>query len=402
MINLEKQIFKQLGKANDILIVFLNNKDGDALAASLGLFIFLNNIGKKVTLVSSSDSQQKSTNHKNNLNFLPFFKKIESELSNLRRFIVSLDIKNAKISQIKYSLDEDKLNFIISPASGWFSADDISSRADEFKHDLIITIGVNDLEFLGEIYDNNIEFFYKTTIINIDNSPANEEFGQINFIDLNSVTNSEIIYYLLKNYEAKQISDDVATCILAGIIKKTKNFKSGNLSPKTLLASSELIALGARREEIIKNLFYSKSISSLKLWGEVLKYLKSESAGEFLWSKIGPEYLAEFSPESESLEEIIDELISSLPKAKIFVLLTTNEGRIDIKAFSLKGVNCLDLLKDYSAEGNYFFAEGFLDNQEKSNKSKTSVFETDNALSQKAIEEDLIKNLKNSFNKQSS
>ncbi len=397
MINLEKQIFKQIEKANDILIIFLDNKDGDSLAASLGLLIFLKNIGKKVAIVSANGSQENSTNYKNNLNFLPFFKKIESELSNLRRFIVSLNIKNAKISQIKYSLDEDKLNFIISPASGWFSAEDISSRADEFKHDLIITVGVNDLEFLGEIYDTNVEFFYKTTIINIDNVAANEDFGQINFVDLNSVTNSEVIYYLLKNYEAKQISEDVATCLLAGIIKKTKNFKSGNLSPKTLLASSELIALGARREEIVKNLFYSKSISSLKLWGEVLKYLKSENNGEFLWSKIGPEYLAEFSPESESLEEIIDELISSLPKAKVFVLLTKKEEKINIKAFSLKAVNCLSLLKDYNGKGNYFFAEASFENKEKSNESRS-----DNALNQKIIEDELIKSLKNSFNKQSS
>ena len=397
MINLEKQIFKQLEKANDILIVFLNNKDGDALAASLGLFIFLKNIGKKVAIVGANGGQEKSINYKNNLNFLPFFKKIESELSNLRRFVVSLDIKNAKISQIKYSLDEDKLNFIISPASGWFSAEDISSRADEFKYDLIISVGVNDLELLGEIYDTNVEFFYKTTIINIDNVAANEDFGQINFVDLNSVTNSEVIYYLLKNYEAKQISEDVATCILAGIIKKTKNFKAGNLSPKTLLASSELIALGSRREEIIKNLFYSKSISSLKLWGEVLKYLKSENSGEFLWSKIGPEYLAEFSPESESLEEIIDELISSLPKAKVFILLTEKEEKINIKAFSLKAINCLSLLKDYNGEGNYFFAEASFENKKKSNG-----LESDGVLSQKIIEDELIKNLKNSFNKQSS
>ena len=397
MINLEKQIFKQIEKASDILIVFLNNKDGDSLAASLALLIFLKNIGKKASIVGASGNQKESVSYKNTLNFLPFFKKIESELVNLRRFIVSLDIKNAKISQIKYSLDEDKINFIISPASGWFSAEDISSRADEFKHDLIITVGVSDLELLGEVYDKNIEFFYKTTIINIDNTAANEDFGQINFVDLNSVTNSEVVYYLLKNYDAKQISEDVSTCILAGVIKKTKNFRSGNLSPKTLLASSELIALGARREEIIKNLFYSKSISSLKLWGEVLKYLKSENSGEFLWSKIGPEYLAEFSPENESLEEIIDELISSLPKAKVFVLLTKNETQTDIKVFSLKGVDSLALLKDYNGKGNYFFAEGFLENQKES-----IALDGDIDLNQKLIEEDLIKNLKNSFNKQSS
>lgn len=366
MIDLEKQIFKQIERAKNILIVFPEEKSGDSLSAALAFFIFLKNIKKNADIVEAKSSLTKNNYPENNLSFLPLFKKIERNIANLRSFIISLDIKNTKVSQIKYSVSDDQLNFIVSPSSGWIQAEDVSLKTGDFKYDLIITIGLSDLESLGYLYDNNVEFFYKTTIINIDNSAANEEFGQINFIDLNSLSISEIIYYLIKNQGVEKINEEVSTCLLAGIIKKTKNFKIENLNPKTLLTSSELISLGAKREEIVNNLFYSKTIDSLKIWGEILKNLNSEILGEFLWSRIKNEDIQENQLEKETLEEIIDDLISGLPKAKVFVLLIEKEEGLIIKVFSLKSSNAISLIKEFSPKGGFAFAEAFCNKKEKS------------------------------------
>jgi len=376
MINLENQIFRQIEKAKEILIIFPNNKDGDSLSAALAFFEFLKNLNKSADLFEANPSSTAEDFSEDNLSFLPNFNKIKKTLSNLRSFIVSLNIKNTKVSQIKYSVNEDELNFIVSPSSGWLSPEDVSLKTGEFKYDLIITIGISNLDLIGEVYDNNVEFFYKTTLINIDRSPANEDFGQINFIDLNSITNSEIAYYLLKNYQKDKITENVATCLLCGIIKKTKNFKVDNLNPRTLLASSELISLGAKREEIIKNLFYSRTINSLKLWGEILKTLSSENLGEFLWSKINQQELENCNLKNEALEEIIDELISGLPKAKIFILLIEREEKNMIKAFSLKSVNALNLLKDFKPSGNSAFAQGYCNKTEKTEKEIIKTLKT--------------------------
>lgn len=349
MLDLENQIFRQIEKSNNILIVFKMCEESDALAAALSLFLFLKDLGKDVDIVNAGD---KNTN---TLSFLPSFNEINTKLENIRRFIVSLNIKNATVNQIKYSLDKEKLNFIISPSSGFFTPEDVSSKAGEFRYDLIISIALADLESLGSIYDNNVEFFYKTTIINIDNDAKNEEFGQINYIDLNTAAVSEILYYLIKNHQVVRVSEDIATCLLAGIIKKTKNFKIGNLSPKTLLAGSELIGFGARREEIIKNLFYSKSFNSLKAWGELLNKLKSENNGEFLWSKLDNEN-SDF--QLSSLDEMADELIGSLPKTKYFaVVKKITHNKSSLRLFSLNGVSALDLLKGHEAEGSHEVAE---------------------------------------------
>jgi len=347
MLTLEQQIFKQIEKSKNILIIFSADREGDIIASSLALFLFLKKQGYEVTLVCRGLEE---TNH--TFSFLPAYNQIQNNLDNLRRFIVSVDISKAKVNQVKYLVDNNILNFIISPSEGWFKPEDVSSRAGEFKYDLIITIGTSDLESLGKLYDQNIEFFYKTAIINIDHKANNEEFGQINFIDLNAVAISEILFYLLKNYKPETISEDVATCLLAGIIQKTKNFKTSNLTPRTLLTTSQLISIGANREDIINHLYRSRDLATLKLWGRVLNNLQSEKHEELIWSRLRLQDFKETNSSPENLNDIIDELIMNVPSAKLVVIFCENGPAITkILVYSLKNINVLEILASYKPQG---------------------------------------------------
>jgi phosphoesterase RecJ-like protein len=347
MLNLEQQIFRQLEKSKNILIVFPTDRTGDAVSASLALFLFLKRLGLKADIAGFKNSETHSV-----LSFLPAYSEIQENLYNLRRFVVSLDISQAKVNQIKYTVDNDRLNFIISPASGWFQPEDVTARAGEFKYDLIVTFGATDLEALGKIYDDNVEFFYKTAVINIDHHSANEEFGQINFVDLNAVATTEILFYLLKNYKPEIIDEDMATCLLAGIIQQTRNFKTANLTPRTLLTTSQLITLGARREEIVNQLYRSRDMASLKLWGRILTNLKSEGNNELLWSKLTTADFGETQATDEGLTEIVDELIANVPSAKIIAILYEEAfNRTRLLIYSLKNINALDFVKEYKPRG---------------------------------------------------
>ena len=353
MLALEQQIFKQLEKSKTILIVFPTTGSGDAVASALACFLFFKKANFNVEIACSQEK-----NIKNPLAFLPSYSEIQRNLNNLRRFIVSLDISETKISQIKYTIENNQLNFIVSPSSGWFKPEQISSRASDFKYDLIITLGATDLESLGKLYDQNVEFFYKTTIINIDHQSANEEFGQINFIDLNAVSVSEILYYLFKNYHPEFITEDVATCLLAGIIHKTKNFKTTNLTPRTLLTTSQLISLEARREEIVDHLYRSRNLEVLKLWGRVLNNLQSEHNGQLIWSKLTQKDFQETKATEDGLTDIVDELIANVPNAKIIAILCEkNSAQTKLIVYSLKNLNALDIIKDYNPRGTIKIAQ---------------------------------------------
>src|SRR3989338_3665683 len=154
MLTREQQIYEQIKKASNILITFKKTWNGDSVASALALFLFLRKMDKNVEVVAEKFSLDKL------YSFLPGYTEIKHELNNLRKFIISLDITNTKVSQIKYKQEENKLNFIISPQDGFFSADDISCGASGFKYNLLITVGTPDLESLGKIYDNDTELFY--------------------------------------------------------------------------------------------------------------------------------------------------------------------------------------------------------------------------------------------------
>lgn len=348
MLNQEQQIFKQLEKAENILIVFPKEADGDALASALAWHLFIAKMGKKSDIVGEENKTSKTWS------FLPQASEIKQSLDNLRKFIVSLNIKNAKVGQIKYLVDQESLNFIISPRSGWFKPEDVSSSSSGFKYDLIICVGVSDLESLGAIYDQNIEFFYKTTIINIDNRPDNEEYGQINFVELNALSVAETSFYLMKNYQEKHINEDIATCLLAGIIARTKNFKALNLTPRVLLTSSQLVNLGARREEIVDRLYRSKGLNVLKLWGKVLNNLNAEAGKHLVWSMLNKEDVAPGHDPENELTDIIDELIINIPEAQIIITLYPGleEGVSQALIYSIKNINLPEIFKKYEPIGS--------------------------------------------------
>lgn len=359
MLSSEQQIFEQIKKADNILITFNKIWSGDTVSSALALFLYLKKMGKNPEIVAEKFENGKL------FNFLPSYNQIQNSLLNLRKFIISLDISNAKVDKIKYKIGENTLDFIISPKEGFFTADDIKAKADSFRYDLIIALDTPDLESLGTIYDNDTEFFYQIPIINIDHHSNNEEFGQINIIEITSIATAEILYKLLKNNDQEKIDEDIATCLLSGIISKTKSYKTQNITPQALTASSELISLGARREEIVNKLYRSRSINVLKLWGRVLARLKGELNDELIWSVLSKNDFEKTATTKKDLSEVIDELIINIPQAKIVLMIYENveNGKVKTEAliYSIKNINSLNLTRKWNPSGTKGLAKISLD-----------------------------------------
>jgi len=356
MLTQEQQIFEQIKKAQNILITFKKTWSGDEVASALALFLFLKKMDKNVEIAAEQFSQDQL------YSFLPAYKEINNSLDNLRKFIISLDITNTKVSQIKYQQEENKLNFIISPQDGFFTADDIEAHSGGFKYDLIIIVSSPDLESLGKIYDNDTEFFYQVPLINIDHKSNNEEFGQINFIELTAVATSEILFSLFESFSRELIDENIATCLLAGIIAETRSFKTPNITPHALLTASQLISMGARREEIVNQLYRSRSLNVLKLWGRVLARLSSTLDNKLVWSTLNSADFSKTNSSEKDLTDVIDELIISIPQAKVIVIIYETNGtgapaQTKIIIHATKNIDSLALAKEFNPTGAKSLAE---------------------------------------------
>lgn len=356
MLTQEQQIFEQIKKADNILITFKSAWSGDAVASALAMFLFLKKLNKNVDLAAEKlDADELYS-------FLPGYSEIKYELDNLRQFIISLDITNTKVGRLKYQRENNKLNFIISPKDGWFTENDITTDASGFKYDLVIAIGTPDLESLGKIYDNDTEFFYQTPIINLDHSSTNEGFGQINFIELTAVATAEIVFSLFASYSRDLIDEDIATCLLAGMIAETRSFKTSNVTPRALLTASQLMSLGGRREEIVNQLYRSKNLNVLKLWGRVLARLTGALENKLIWSTLSAADFLKTNSTEKDLTDVIDELIISIPQAKVIAIIYESEtpaeiaGSAPIKTvnlllYAIRNINALGLIKEFNPSG---------------------------------------------------
>lgn len=365
-LNTEQQIQEIIKQKNNVLICLPNDPGSDAIASGLALYSVLEKLEKRVKIVSNNFTLP--SNH----SFLPKSEAIQKDLTSLRDFIISLDVSKTKAEELHYDIQDDKLNIFITPKNGFFEKTDVTTSAGSFAFDLVIVLDAIDLESLGDLFNNNAEFFYQTPIVNIDHQPANEHFGQINLIDITATSTSEIIYELIEKLDKNLIDEYIATNLLCGIISKTKSFKTSTVTPKSLAISSYLIDSGARREEIVENLYQTKSLAELKLWGLALAKLKFDNQGKIAWSYLTRGDFAKAETTETDIEGIIDELMVNTPQTQAaFIVWENSDQKMHALIYTPKYLNAFDLFREFRPIGSKDFTKIVLADQTVEQASET-------------------------------
>lgn len=315
----KQQTTQAIAAANKILVLTHISPDGDALGSLLALFLVLKKMGKDVTAVAPEEIALA-------LNFLPNLNSLASEFSSTKDFIITVDTSKTKVDRLGYKHypEENKLNIVITPLGGTFSQEDISCAYGAFKFDLIIVLDCPDLDRLGPVYDGESALFYETPVINIDHHSGNDFFGKINWVDLTATSTAEILVSLMESLAQQKplLDENIATALLTGIITDTGSFQNANTTPKSLTVAAQLVAAGGRQQEIIRHLFKTKPLTTLKLWGRILEQVKYEMLERFIWSKISKADLMTTGASETETSGVIDELLKSAPDIDFAFLLT--------------------------------------------------------------------------------
>lgn len=319
-----EQFKKLIDDSKHILIALPVNCETDSIASALALQMFLASTHKQADIVSAGFVMSK------NLKFLSGVEKIKTALEHLQKFIIKVDVSKAKIDTLSYDIKDNWLSIYLTPRSGTVGATDLRTAQSTYRYDLVITFGTQELAGLGEVFANNTDLFYRLPIINIDASPANERFGQVNLVDITSAGNAEALFKLLTQINESQITAEIATALLTGITVATHSFKSPHVSPLSLKHASQLVGMGADREKIITNLYRAKTLSALKLWGQALAHLKFYSEIKLASAIITRDDFAHAGAREEDLMGIVEELIGNAPEAELVVLVYENPDTNEI------------------------------------------------------------------------
>lgn len=322
-LNIQKQVAELIKRSKNILIMASAPADGDSLGSSLALYNTLRKLNKEVTAVCADPVPEV-------YKFLPTIQAVGQRMISSRDLIITLDCRKAKIEQIKSNIEHDKVNIIITPKEDGFSERDVSFNYGDVSYDLIITVDCAEYNQLGKLYEDNIELFTQLPVINIDHHISNQFFGRVNYVDVMSSSTTQmllpVIELLGEGTEQKLIDEDIATLLLAGIITDTGSFQNANTTPKAFAVAAKLVSYGARQQEIIRNIYKTKKLSMLKLWGRVLSKIRTDDKYRMVWSVVSQNDFKETHSKVEQTGDIIDELMSNAPGAEIIFLLKEKEA----------------------------------------------------------------------------
>lgn len=308
-----KQLITELIRNNKTFLIITHERpDGDAIASSLALKKVLEKMDKKADVVIPDETPI-------DYSFLPGIDKIIKDTKLNRDLVINVK----KVNRVSYNKREDgSVDLIVAPSEGQeLKKSDIILEFGKANYDVLIILDTPDLMRVSAVYERNKEILSNSQIINIDHHPTNSNFGEINLIDASATSTCEILFSLIEALDKNLMDSDIATLLLTGIINDTDRFQNTNTSPKALTVAAQLIAAGARRSEIVRNIYKTRPLSTLKLWGKILTNIKEDKQDKIVWSTISLREIAEAGAHETETDGVTNELISTAPNANVAILL---------------------------------------------------------------------------------
>lgn len=345
MIDETKKFWTLVSDAKRIAIIFNYNWFGDALASALALGIAIGERGTAVEILAQPSERGRI------LSFLPGFADIKSEIIVKPEYAIKIALPDAELGKVKLIQAEHEAQFIINLTKGELDQSQIKLEQIGWPYDLIITVGCPDKDALGYFTDRYAAHLYKTSLINIDNNFSNESYGQLNIVDIKAAAIAEIIHRLISQL-TPELSSPAATCLLAGLISQTKNFKTPTVTPETLELAGRLIRAGADRDTIVNRLYRNRSMLLLKLWGMLLAELTPIADKRLLYSTISLENWQASGAGVDDLVALFEELLAGIPEAVLAVIFIGDSRETRGYVYSFKNTDSLYLAKSFDATGS--------------------------------------------------
>ncbi len=240
------EILKEIKIAKDIVILTHNNPDGDAIGSSLAVYTALKNAGKNVEII------------------IPELPRIFDFLPN---------------------------------------SNDIKKEGSKEVYDLAISLDCATIKLLNG-WSNYFEDA-KSRIV-IDHHSTNSMYGDLNYVDLSAPACSQVLYSLFKYYNI-EITPEIGTCLMTGIITDTGGFQYSGVSRETFEIAADLLDAGVNISKIYKKVFSTHTKGNFELRKIALDRMELLEDGKISFTYITKEDEEKVNAETGDYEGIVDE-----------------------------------------------------------------------------------------------
>lgn len=197
-------IKEEIEKANTIVLLTHEAPDGDAIGSILAMYNSLKRLGKHVDMIVPEYSKT--------FEFLP-------------------------------------------------SSEQMKEKTDIEEYDLAIALDCADIKRLNGFA---IYFEKAKVTINIDHHGSNTMFADYNYVNPDAPACCQILITVLE-FIGVNISIEIGTCLLTGIITDTGGFKYSGTSSETFEFTSELLSMGVNVSEVYRRVLEVKTKATFQL-----------------------------------------------------------------------------------------------------------------------------------------
>lgn len=224
----------------------------------------------------------------------------------------------------------------------------VVNNLEPAKIDLIIGLDYGSPERL-EILKAYPEI--KADILTFDHHAIGNQIG-LKIVDGNISSTAELVYGFIK-FLGEPINNEIAACLLAGIMSDTGNFRYPNTSARTLKVAGELMIHGASLQKISKaanSLNLDNKMASLT---DIFAKIQTSATTNLVFAVINH---ALFNSSELSFEEIdIASILSATPEAKIAATLTEKTPglfHVSLRAQQDRGINVAEIAQNFGGGGH--------------------------------------------------
>ena len=239
-----EKVAEKIQRGANILIALSKDPNLDEMSAAIALAIVLDQQKKHVTAIYSGKTP-------NALEFLKPEETFEKDTSSLQDFIIALN--KSKADHLTYKLDGDYVKIYITPYKGQVKKEDLEYSYGDYNIDLVIVFNVNAGTEIDSALSEYGRIMHDASAINIT-SGLPGRFADLEWSDPEKSSVCEMVYDLLKELEITELSQEVATALLTGILSATERFSNNRTKPTTMAVASKLMEAGADQQLISANI----------------------------------------------------------------------------------------------------------------------------------------------------
>ena len=318
MKKIKEDFLNLINKSENPVIVLSKSANKEVTSAALGIYNYCLKNNKSAEIVSIRKQS-------NILSFLNGFSQIKNKLTTKKEFVFSFDTKKNQIENVRFKQEGDKLNVYVTPKEGLIEPKDLNFGPERHRFDLIIVLGAAELSDVGDFFEKNTDIFFELPIINIDNSINNDNYGQLNLIDIKACGISEIIADVFIETKIK-FNQRIIDSLYAGVLEASESFRNPKTTPKTLNIAAKLIEAGADQKNIVKNLYKTNKFSTVKLWGKIMARMEYIKEINLCWTKVKKEDFKDNNLDVNLIRSIFEKIRRTYTKKDTLLMLWEDNG----------------------------------------------------------------------------